>query len=155
MTREDQQKYVLAGICAGASQSSLDEKLDRPGRAAYIFEQLCKSYLKEVPKQTVARLDALRKAKVITSKDYAKRPPKLEGKKGRAYRFKKAWALSDLEKQVLKGFSEGLSIQQVSEILQISRSSVSTHASKAYTKLGVDNQVAAVHELRKFSLKNA
>ena len=144
---------MLAGICAGMSQSALDEKLDRPGRAAYIFEQLCKSYLKEVPKPTVARLDALRRAKVITSKDYCKKPPKIEGKKGRAYKFKKSWSLSDLEKEVLKGFSDGLSIQEVSEILQISRSSVSTHGSKAYAKLGVDNQVAAVNKLRKFSLK--
>jgi two-component system nitrate/nitrite response regulator NarL len=55
-------------------------------------------------------------------------------------------ALSEREREVLRGFARGLSIPQVAAELLIGASTVKTHAMRLYDKLGVSDRAAAVAE---------
>lgn len=55
-------------------------------------------------------------------------------------------ALSDREREVLEGFSRGLSIPQVAAELYLAPSTVKTHTQRLYEKLGVSDRAAAVAE---------
>ena len=55
-------------------------------------------------------------------------------------------ALSERERDVLRGFARGLSIPQVAAELVIGTSTVKTHAMRLYDKLGVSDRAAAVAE---------
>jgi two-component system, NarL family, nitrate/nitrite response regulator NarL len=55
-------------------------------------------------------------------------------------------ALSEREREVLRGFARGLSIPQVAAELFIGTSTVKTHATRLYDKLGVSDRAAAVAE---------
>lgn len=59
---------------------------------------------------------------------------------------KDAPALSGREKQVLEGFSRGLSIPQLAAELYLGPSTVKTHTQRLYEKLGVSDRAAAVAE---------
>ncbi len=54
--------------------------------------------------------------------------------------------LSERERQVLDGFSRGLSIPQVAAELYVAPSTVKTHTQRLYEKLGVSDRAAAVAE---------
>lgn len=57
--------------------------------------------------------------------------------------------LTERELSVLKHLAQGLSDQQIAEILLISRRTVSTHVGKVLTKLGVENRTqAALYAIR-------
>ncbi|MFN8157010.1 MAG: response regulator transcription factor [Candidatus Nanopelagicales bacterium] len=55
-------------------------------------------------------------------------------------------ALSEREREVLEGFSRGLSIPQVAAELYLAPSTVKTHTQRLYEKLGVSDRAAAVAE---------
>ncbi|MBB5122357.1 chemotaxis protein CheY [Streptomyces eurocidicus] len=54
--------------------------------------------------------------------------------------------LSERERQVLRGFSEGKSIPQLASELYLGASTVKTHTQRLYEKLGVSDRAAAVAE---------
>lgn len=57
--------------------------------------------------------------------------------------------LTERELNVLELLAQGLSDQQIAELLQISRRTVSTHVGKVLTKLGVENRTqAALYAIR-------
>jgi two-component system, NarL family, nitrate/nitrite response regulator NarL len=82
-------------------------------------------------------------------------PPELAAGLAAQIRFRSqpsAPVLTEREREVLEGFSRGLSIPQLAKEMYVAPSTVKTHTQRLYEKLGVSDRAAAVAEAMRHGL---
>lgn len=147
---------VLKYTARGIKQAEIAEKLSiAPHIPCRIITKIASQALAaakldaSIPKEMVAKLDLIASANLMPEGYW---PAPVPEKKGESVmRFKKKWNLYPMQRQIIIGASKGLSFSDIAAQNFSSLSSITTFASDAYTRMGVDNLVQAVAAARKFT----